>query len=197
MRWCKSIALNQPLLEARLVSARSSPSQEAMEALDRQVERAAYERGVAEGEKHLAEQLLRQRAELIELQDGVLGSLRQAVPEVAAQCESALIDLAVEVARKLVFDLPISVEMVEAAIRSAIAQAEEKAELEVHLHAEDLAMLRQCNSPALLPSTGNESIHFHASAEVSRGGCLVWTRFGAIDARRETKLEAIRQSLVP
>ncbi len=197
MRWCKFIALNQPLLEARLVSADPSQSQEASQARDRQLEQAAYERGMAEGEKRLADQLLRQRAELIELQNGVLAALRQAVPQVVAQCESGLIDLALEVARKLVFDLPISVEMVEAAIRSAIAQADEKAEFDVHLHADDLALLQQYNSPALLPATGNENLRFHNSAEVSRGGCLVRTRFGAIDARRETKLELIRQSLAP
>jgi flagellar biosynthesis/type III secretory pathway protein FliH len=40
-------------------------------------------------------------------------------------------------------------------------------------------------------------VRFHDSAQVSRAGCLVQTRFGAIDARRETKLEAIRQSLAP
>jgi flagellar biosynthesis/type III secretory pathway protein FliH len=40
------------------------------------------------------------------------------------------------------------------------------------------------------------SIRFHDSPEVGRGGCLVQTRFGAIDARRETKLELIRKSLV-
>jgi flagellar assembly protein FliH len=152
---------------------------------------------MVEGEKRLAGQLLEQRAQLIELQNGVLASLRQAVPLVVAQCESGLIDLALEVARKLVFDLPISVEMVEAAVRSAIAQAEETAQFDVFLHADDLALLRQCNSPVLLPAPGNEGLRFHNSAEVSRGGCMVQTHFGAIDARRETKLELIRQSLAP
>jgi len=197
VKWCKSVVLDQPLLEARVVSANPSPSREASQAREGELEQAAFERGVAEGEKRLADQLLRQRAQLIELQNGVLASLRQAVPQVVAQCESALIDLALEVARKLVFDLPISVEMVEAAIRSAIAQGEQNAEFDVLLHADDLALLRQCNSPILLPAPGNGSIRFHSSAEVSRGGCLVRTRFGAIDARRETKLELVRQSLAP
>jgi len=197
MRWCKSIVANQPLLQARLVCPDPAQSREAGQARDRQLEQAAYERGMVEGEKRLAGQLLEQRAQLIELQNGVLASLRQAVPLVVAQCESGLIDLALEVARKLVFDLPISVEMVEAAVRSAIAQAEETAQFDVFLHADDLALLRQCNSPVLLPAPGNEGLRFHNSAEVSRGGCMVQTHFGAIDARRETKLELIRQSLAP
>jgi hypothetical protein len=55
--------------------------------------------------------------------------------------------------------------------------------------------LQQCNSPVLLPGPGHDAVHFHTSVEVTRGGCLVETRFGVIDARRETKLELIRQSL--
>jgi flagellar biosynthesis/type III secretory pathway protein FliH len=34
-----------------------------------------------------------------------------------------------------------------------------------------------------------------ATAEVTRGGCFVQTRFGIIDARRETKMNQLRQTL--
>ena len=85
--------------------------------------------------------------------------------------------------------------MVEAAVRSALAQVQDSGELEVSLHADDLALLQQCNSPVLVPGPGHERINFHVSPEVTRGGCLVQTRFGVLDARRETKLELIRQSL--
>jgi flagellar assembly protein FliH len=158
-------------------------------------EQAAFERGLAEGEKRLGEQLVRQRSELLELQNGVLASLREAVPEVLRQSESALIQLALEAARKLVGELPVSAGMVEAAVRSALAQVEESTEFHVYLHADDLALLQKCSSPVLLPGPGNEAMRFQASSEVTRGGCLVQTRFGVVDARRETKLELIRQSL--
>jgi flagellar biosynthesis/type III secretory pathway protein FliH len=38
-------------------------------------------------------------------------------------------------------------------------------------------------------------MRFQASSEVARGGCLVETRFGIVDAGRETKMALIRQSL--
>jgi flagellar assembly protein FliH len=170
-------------------------TREADEARNRQAEQAAYERGLADGEKRLSEQLLRQRAEVLELQNGILASLRQAVPWVVRQSEAGVVSLALEVARKLISDLPVSAEMVEAAVRSALAQAEESTEFQIALHADDLALLQRSNSPVLLPGPGNEAMHFHASAEVTRGGCLVETRFGVIDTRRETKLKLIQQSL--
>jgi flagellar assembly protein FliH len=197
MKWYKSILFSQPLLEARLVSTEAPESRQALEALQSQREQAAYQRGLVEGERRLGEQLLRQRAQVVELQNGVLASLRQAVPQVVSQCESGLIELALEVAGKLVSGLPISAEMVEGAVRSAVAQAQESTEFDVFLHADDLALLKECSSPVLLPGPGNESMRFHSSSEVSRGGCLVETRFGLIDARRETKLALMRQCLAP
>jgi hypothetical protein len=45
MKWCKSIVLEQPLGEARLVPAGPSQSPEAGPAPEAQLEQAAFERG--------------------------------------------------------------------------------------------------------------------------------------------------------
>jgi flagellar biosynthesis/type III secretory pathway protein FliH len=63
------------------------------------------------------------------------------------------------------------------------------------LHPADFALLQECSSPVLVAEPGNSKMRCRADPEVSRGGCLVQTRFGIIDACRETKLELIRQSL--
>ena len=92
--------------------------------------------------------------------------------------------------------MPVPAEMIEAAVRETLAQVEESAVFSVQLHPEDLALLQRMNSPVLLsPSTG-ERMRFEASSEVSRGGCLVKTRFGLVDGRRETKFELLQKSLL-
>ena len=193
----KSLALGHPISGVFLVPPSATQARAATEARDRQREQAAYERGLVDGEKRLTEQLLRQRAEVLALQNGVLAALQQAVPQVVRQSEAGVIELAIEVARKLVWDLPISPEVIEAAVRSALAQTEDSTEYHVALHADDLALLQRINSPVLFPGPGNEAVHFRASAEVTPGGCLVETRFGVIDARRETKLKLIREAVNP
>jgi flagellar assembly protein FliH len=192
MRWCKAVAPGRSLRQVRLISP---STQECSEASSARSAHAAFERGLAEGEKRLGEQLLLQRSDLQQLQNGVLASLREAVPQVVRQTESAVVQLALEVARKLVDGLPVSAEMVEASVQSALAQVEESAEFDIYLHVDDLALLQRCNSPLLLPSPGHEAMQFHTSPEVTRGGCLVRTRFGVVDARRETKMDLIRRSL--
>jgi flagellar assembly protein FliH len=195
VKWSESISPGRPLAGIRLVGSPNANGSAVAEAADPRREQTAYERGLAEGERRLSEQLLRQRSELLALQNGIFTSLRQAVGQAVRQSESTLIELALETARRLVSDLPVSAEMIEASIRCALAHVEASTEYHVFLNAEDLALLQRANSPALLPGPGNEDVRVHSSGEVTRGGCIVKTRFGEIDARRETKLDLIRQSL--
>ncbi len=157
---------------------------------------AIYERGRADGEKALSDQLIKQRVETQALLNGVLVSLRDSVPQVIRDTENLMVSLALEVAQKLVADMPISVPMVEAAVRDALAQVEGTAKFTVRLHPADLELLQKANSPILVNSEGSQEFRFLGSPEVTRGGCLVQTQFGTVDARRETKFDLLRRSLV-
>ncbi len=193
MKWSDSITLDQPLRDVRLLT--KAPAQD-WEAHLREREEAAYENGRRDGERALSEQLLRQRSETVELQNGVLNSLQQALPQLIQENELALISLALEAAQKIVAGLPIDPAMVEGVVREALRQVEDSAEITIQLHPDDLALMKDNNSPLLngLPETG--PLRFVGSPEITRGGCLVQTRFGVIDARRETKLEQLRKTLI-
>ncbi len=195
MQWHKSLAIGHPISGVFLVPPAVTQDREANEVRFQQREQAAYERGLADGEKRLSEQLLRQRSEMLELQNGILAELQQAVPQIVRQSEAGLIELAIEVARKFVWELPISTEMIEAVVRAALAHTEDSTEFHIALHPDDLALLQRSNSPVQFPGPGNEAVHFRAATDVTRGGCLVETRFGIIDARRETKLKLIREAV--
>jgi flagellar assembly protein FliH len=184
------VQLSQPLRDVKLARFGDSKS------LREQDLQASYERGRLDGERALSEQLVQQRAEVMELQTGVLAALRNAMPQVTRDCEQALVSLALDVANRLVAGMPVSAEMVEAAVKEAVAQVEDGAEFTVQVHPDDLALLERINSPLLLPQGGKDRIHFHGSAQVTRGGCIVQTRFGLIDGRRETKLEVLEKALV-
>ena len=192
MKWSETIALTEPLRDVRVTTL---PPESEQESRARIAEQAAYERGRLDGEKNLGEQMLQQRNELLELHQGVIESLRHAVPEVIQQTENTFMQLALECAKKIVAGIPITPELVEAVVREAVTQTKETAEILVQLHPDDLALLRKNQSPILqgLPEAG--PLKFVGSSEISRGGCLVQTRFGLLDARRETKIEQLRENL--
>jgi flagellar assembly protein FliH len=189
--WCETLRFSRPLVSARMAPPGSSAAID--EAHER--ERAAYDRGRTDGERSLGEQLVRQRSELQELQRGIFSALRQSITQVTTECETACIQLAVAAARKVVAGAPIDAPAVEAAVREALAGVERSSSITVLLNAEDLALLQRHNANVLLTDKDGDRLRFEASPEVSRGGCLVRTAFGAIDARRETKFQMLEKSL--
>ncbi|HVM59876.1 MAG TPA: FliH/SctL family protein [Verrucomicrobiae bacterium] len=160
------------------------------------IERAAYERGRQEAERALQGQLLAQGKEFLELQRGVLQAMRNAMPQLVRDSETALIHLAIETAQRLVAGLPVSAEMVEAAVREALAQVADTSEVTVLLNAEDLALLEKHPDGKSALAREQPQIVFRSSPEVTRGGCLVQTRFGVVDGRRETKVELLKTNAV-
>lgn len=192
MKWADQIIVTQPLRDVRLLTG--APPQD-WQLFLREREQAAFEKGRRAGESALNEQLLRQRNETVELQRGILQSLQTVFPKVAHEAETALIDLALALAKKIVAGLPIDVALVEQTVREALSQTHDTAEILVQVHPDDLALLRQHQAPILngLPESG--PLRFVASTEMGRGDCVIQTRFGLVDARRETKIEQLRQSL--
>lgn len=192
MKWSKSVTFQQPVADARLLA--KGPASAGQDHV-REREKAAYEQGRRDAERHLEEQLLQHRNEITELQNGVVHSMREMLPKMRHEMESALIQLSLESAQKLVGGLPISAKTVEKVVREALEQVQDTAEIAVQLHPDDFALLRKHKSPLLKDSPETGPIRFVATAEVSRGGCIVQTRFGVVDALRETKLEQLRKAV--
>jgi flagellar assembly protein FliH len=192
MKWSDSIPFSRPLRDVRLLTRAQTQD---WHAHVNELEQAAYERGRQDGERALSEQLIQQRNEMVELQQGVIESLRGTVPQVVREAGDAVVNLALESAQRVVADMPISADMVEAVVRQALRQVEDTAEITVRLHPDDLALLRKHDSPICSAAPDTGPLRFVSSSEVTRGGCIVQTRFGLIDARRETKLDQLRQHI--
>jgi flagellar assembly protein FliH len=192
MKWSETITFSPALREVHLLT--QVPSQEWSAHL-REREEAAYQRGRSEGDEVWGQKLLQQRKELESLQSGILNSLQQILPKIVQEAEPALIQLALAAAQKLVAGLPVDIVLVEAVVREALGQVEDTAEITVQLHPEDLTLLHKHQSPLLTSPAASGPVRFSSSPAATRGGCLVQTRFGVIDARRETKVEQLQISL--
>ncbi|SVC47519.1 uncharacterized protein METZ01_LOCUS300373, partial [marine metagenome] len=60
---------------------------------------------------------------------------------------------------------------------------------------EDLKLLTQGDSELLKDSHGGDKVLFKPSSDVTRGGCLLDTHYGLVDARRETKAKLLKKAV--
>ncbi len=183
----QQITLPHPLREVRLLSSRVRSGED--------LEQKAYLRGRQDAEKELREQMIAQRSELSVMQQGVLKSMKDSLSDVCRQTESLLIDLALEVATKLVASMPVSAELVSARVKEALAQAEHSAGITVQIHPEDARLLEGMGAEAPSLAGSTHPLRFMPDPSVERGGCRVQTSFGLIDNQPSTAARKIREAM--
>lgn len=157
----------------------------------------AYALGLDDGRKKAFEE----NASMIESQMAELTELIQGIAsvklEILSQNESHMVKLLFHMASRLAMK---EIENDEAAvievIRSAVSLAQEEENVRIQLSPSQLEFIE-----TLKKQTGREfdflkKIRFEPNAEVKSGGCVVETNYGEIDARIETRISQLWDSMV-
>ena len=154
-----------------------------------QVQQQAYDEGFALGHKEgllAGKQEIRAQAERLEQ---VLTSLARPLHELDQQAEQELVNLALAVAKQLIRrEIKTDPGQIVAAAREALAALPAAARnVRLHLHPEDAARVRE----ALALSEGEHGWRIVEDPVLTRGGCRVVTDTSYIDARVESRINAI------
>ena len=188
------------------IAGESSPLQQ-IEVVPREdlklTEQAAYERGKKDAEATLQGQLEvmkteyapEQQQKLADFFKNIQDDLGGQVPRMLQSLEKHVINLAADIAMKIVAGTPVDKSMVETVVKDALAKAEKDTDVVVLLNEADLELLSQADSELLQRTHGSSEVVFKASPEVSRGGCLLETRYGTVDARIETKADVLKKAV--
>jgi flagellar assembly protein FliH len=114
-----------------------------------------------------------------------------------AAWEGAAVRLASAIAEKIVREeLAHRPELALGTIREALELAAGQPHIEVRLNPSDLELVNGCGEEAIERLSKLGQAQLVGDETVSRGGCLIETRHGVIDARLETQLARIEQELL-
>jgi len=152
-----------------------------------------YEAGVAAGRAELKKQTDALAATAARL-DEILNRLCRPLPELEAQVEQQLMLLALAVGKQLARrELRTDPGQITALIREAVGRLPAAArEVRVHLHPEDAAAIAE-----RLAAAGQERAWTVVEdPTLTRGGCLVRSENSQIDARLESRVNAMVSSML-
>lgn len=189
MAYLKLVAFDRPLAGAVL------PGQGRMltEAEVAAKVQEAYRQGVDAAREAADQQMVEFRADMEQLSDGVLQKISALEPRLVLQLREALPGLAVDIAHRLLAGYEPPAETVERLCREALEQLfPEREGLELSLSPGDAALLTSLNPDWL---QRYPALRIRQDASLSRGDCIVRSRFGLTDARQATKLQALAHSL--
>jgi flagellar assembly protein FliH len=161
-----------------------------------ELDREAYEKGFDQGRRDGLELAHKEMADDVERLGQLLRDLSAYKARICAEAEAQLLELTLALAEVVIrHEVRCRPETVRETLKAALKMAAENGRLTVRLHPDDLENIRQF-LPELEQRPGAASrLEFEADSSISKGGCLVETDSGIIDARLEGQLEALRQQL--
>jgi flagellar assembly protein FliH len=114
--------------------------------------------------------------------------------EIAAALERRAVELGLALAAKVLAGaLEVEPERVVESVRGALRGIVERERIIVLVNPEDMELVREAMDEVRTSLGGIEHCEVQAERRVARGGCVVRTPVGDVDARVETKLERARE----
>ncbi len=191
MAFAELISFDRPLKAVATHDQRGRTYSEAE--LSVQTEQA-YNSGVDAARAAADQQMVELRTEIEQLSDGVLRKLSDLETALLAQLRDALPGLAVEISRRLLAGYEPSADIVSNLCEEALAELfPERDNLELAVSPRDAALLEQLK-PGWMERY--PALRIRVDHGLGPGDCQVRSRFGLTDARLQTKLTAMSQSLV-
>lgn len=174
------------------------------ERIREQAQREGYQRGYEEGYQHGAHEA-RQHADakLQQTVESLRAQLQQVIEDIRAQheaylqhAESQMLELALEVMRKVVREeLKLQPAHVLAIVRDTLRRVQPFERLRLRVNPIDLETVRQHRPTLLQIVDGIEGIEIVEDRRVDPGGCIIETEQGVYDARIRTQLSEIERAL--
>jgi type III secretion protein L len=126
----------------------------------------------------------------------LLAGARLAAARARSGAEADLRALGVRIAEKILGrELALHPDVVVDVAMAALEHAGAPRELLFRVHPDDLAALERGRPRLIERGRGAQALTFRADERVARGGCIVETELGVVDARLSTQLEAIERAL--
>lgn len=161
-----------------------------------EIEREAFEKGFAAGERSGMEMAERRIEVALKRFSKSLQEVARLRNQIVADTEKDLVQLALEIARKLVHrEIQIDEEIIVTLVRVALEKLGVNSEITVWVSSQDQEVL-QNHLGELAPQGDDWKVVFKVNQEFKRGDCVVESQYGSADARISVQFQEIEKDLL-
>ena len=172
-----------------------APSDKTIDDRLSRIEMEAYEKGFEQGQKDgliMGQKRLDEAAKRL---DALIRSLSELKSKILKESEEEIVKLAIEIARKIVRrELQTDPEAVLRTIRQAISHVNDRSTVRILLNPDDMEKVKEV-LPELRAEKKIDRVELIENTRVERGGCIIETGFGMINATIEDQLALISEEL--
>jgi len=155
-----------------------------------------FEQGRTEGLIQAQAETMQAREDAIRHATEMIDAARRDVAGLLAQSEPFVVQLAMDIGKKVVMsELALSPEMIASIAREAFISIEQSCDAELRVSPDDYEWITDHRNQWEPASELSIRVIIVPDGSIERGGCLITTLSGAIDARVETRMESVRKCL--
>ena len=169
--------------------------------VDDELAQAHREAEQLKAQAHAEAEAARERARQEGFEQGLseltsaLARARRAYDEQIELAEQDMLELAVRLAERIVHhQITLDPEVARAMVAGALERVRDRRHVTVWLHPEDRQAIERWRDE-LTDSVAAQTLHFEADARIERGGCMIETEAGRVDARLQVQLESLKRAL--
>jgi len=160
------------------------------------VEREAYEKGFEQGEKDGRELGEKKAVKVLENIEKLLVEISHIRTEILKQCEKEVLEIIFVLGKKIIHhQLESDEEAIKGTLHHAVQLAAEKNKITLRVSPEDFDYVERLRPEFFTKFKELKSMTVTSDPSITRGGCLLETPYGDVDARIETQFDMIHQSL--
>jgi flagellar assembly protein FliH len=155
---------------------------------------SAYTQGFRQGEEEARQALTNQLSPVLSAFQQATNEIVHLHATVLQQAEEDIVTLAFQLARKIIqYEALEHREVLAATLTRALARIVEQDQIVVRVHPDDVHYATAIKeAPGYTPGA-IKPLTIQGDTNISRGGCLVESRLGTIDARIEAQFEELEQ----
>jgi flagellar assembly protein FliH len=160
------------------------------------LEQQAYDKGFETGEAAGVKAGEKKIQALAAQMTGLMNMLAGLRSDLVAQYEKELMDLVFDICRKIIFcEISADSRVIRETVLQILQEAPGEKQITLRLHPKDLDAIETLKTRAGVSATDLNRVALLPDTSVSRGGCLLETPHGDMDAAIETRLKNVYAAL--
>ncbi|MCK5706636.1 MAG: hypothetical protein KAI43_03200 [Candidatus Aureabacteria bacterium] len=154
-----------------------------------------FEKGTLEGAKKVEDQLKEEINTVAQAFNNAITEIETGKKKLVEELEPQIVDLALKAAETVIGrEIEEKSADLEKIIKPILAKVPDATRIIIRINPDDLNQMREFSND-LVAEGGIESLEIVGDINVSRGGCVIDTDVGIIDASIETRVEQMKESV--
>lgn len=161
-----------------------------------EISEKAYVKGYEEGEKAGMEAEKKKLKPVLETLRASISELDNVRSELHSSAERQAVELALVIAKKIVgHEVSINKEVIFRVLKETLKRVTDQEEIHIKINPSDLQAIKDAEFQVSSIGKGVENVTLESADAISRGGCLIETNFGVIDARIDSQVQVVEEAL--